>query len=91
MMFSKAKDKPEPDGGLVRATQELGAAMDKYRQAAGVERVASAALAAALEELNACQARVDEAVAEMKKSAPPNSSWTAQAYRLPPALPEVRK
>ena len=75
------KPAPDTDSGLVQATKALGAAMAKYRQAAEVAGVATAALDAALAELNSCQIAVDVAIDEMKKGAPSSSRW--QQHHLP--------
>lgn len=64
-----------PDTGLVQATKALGAAMDRYRKAAEVAEIATNEHNAALIELNSCQERVDNAVADMMMAAPPGSRW----------------
>ena len=66
----------DTDSGLVQATKQLGAAMDAYRKAAEVEAVASAQLTTALNELNDCQKRVDNAITDMRKDAPEQSFWS---------------
>lgn len=73
------KPQPDTDSGLVQATKALGAAMEKYRKAAEIARIAAGEAAVALSDLNECQERVDTAIDEMKKAAPEDSRW-----RYPP-------